>query len=254
MPGGRYPLPSTALMLAIPAKVAGVKRIAACSPPSKTNGGIHPAVLAAMDIAGVDEIYQVGGAQAVAAFTYGTESIQKVDMIVGPGNRFVTEAKRQVLGEVGIDSLAGPSEVLIIADETADPDFTAIDLLAQCEHDPNARATLVTTSRELAEKTNVVMDGRDIGTVVLPDAELKIFLTASVETRASRRYKELTERGDSCNIEEIEKNISMRDEQDMHREIAPLTQAEDAVYLDSSHMSIEEVTEKILSLYRGKSP
>lgn len=153
VPGGRYPLPSTALMLAIPAKVAGVKRIAACSPPSKTNGGIHPAVLAAMDIAGVDEIYQVGGAQAVAAFTYGTESIQKVDMIVGPGNRFVTEAKRQVLGEVGIDSLAGPSEVLIIADETADPDFTAIDLLAQCEHDPNARATLVTTSRELAEKT-----------------------------------------------------------------------------------------------------
>ena len=153
VPGGRYPLPSTALMLAIPAKVAGVKRIAACSPPSKVNGGIHPAVLVAMDIAGVDEIYQAGGAQAVAAFTYGTESIQKVDMIVGPGNRFVTEAKRQVLGEVGIDSLAGPSEVLIIADETADPDFTAIDLLAQCEHDPNARATLVTTSRELAEKT-----------------------------------------------------------------------------------------------------
>ena len=153
VPGGRYPLPSTALMLAIPAKVAGVKRIAACSPPSKTVGGIHPAVLVAMDIAGVDEIYEVGGAQAVAALTYGTESIGKVDMIVGPGNRFVTEAKRQVLGEVGIDSLAGPSEVLIIADETANPDFVAIDLLAQCEHDPNARATLVTTSENLARKT-----------------------------------------------------------------------------------------------------
>lgn len=152
VPGGRYPLPSTALMLAIPAKIAGVKRIAACSPPSKVYGTIHPAVLVAMDIAGVDEIYCVGGAQAVAALSYGTESIKKVDMIVGPGNRFVTEAKRQVLGEVGIDSLAGPSEVLIIADETATPDFVAIDLLAQSEHDPNARATLVTTSEEVAKK------------------------------------------------------------------------------------------------------
>lgn len=153
VPGGRYPLPSTALMLAIPARVAGVKRIAACSPASKVTGTIHPAVLVAMDLADVDEIYCVGGAQAIAAFTYGTETIKKVDMICGPGNRFVTEAKRQVLGEVGIDSLAGPSEVLIIADESANPDFTAIDILAQSEHDPNARATLVTTSMELAEKT-----------------------------------------------------------------------------------------------------
>lgn len=153
VPGGRYPLPSTALMLAIPAKVAGVRRIVACSPASKVSGTIHPAALVAMDIAGVDEIYCVGGAQAIAALTYGTESIQKVDLICGPGNRFVTEAKRQVLGEVGIDSLAGPSEVLIIADESANPDFVAIDILAQSEHDPNARATLVTTSRELIEKT-----------------------------------------------------------------------------------------------------
>lgn len=153
VPGGRYPLPSTALMLIIPAKVAGVKRIAACSPASKVSGTIHPAALVAMDIAGADEIYCVGGAQAIAALTYGTESIKKVDMICGPGNRFVTEAKRQVLGEVGIDSLAGPSEVLIVADESANPDFTAIDILAQSEHDPNARATLVTTSMELAEKT-----------------------------------------------------------------------------------------------------
>lgn len=153
VPGGRYPLPSTALMLAIPAKVAGVKRIAACSPPSRAYGAIHPAVLVAMDIAGVDDVYCVGGAQAIAALSYGTQSVEKVDLIVGPGNKFVTEAKRQVLGEVGIDSLAGPSEVLIIADDSANPDFLAIDLLAQSEHDPNARATLATTSKALAEET-----------------------------------------------------------------------------------------------------
>lgn len=185
VPGGRYPLPSTALMLAIPAKVAGVKRVAACSPPSKDYGTIHPAVLVAMDIAGVDEIYCVGGAQAVAALAYGTESIEKVDMIVGPGNRFVTEAKRQVLGDVGIDSLAGPSEVLIIADETAYPEFAAIDLLAQSEHDPNARATLVTTSEELAYQTmekvkefadeletgaTALQSWEDNGTVILVDS------------------------------------------------------------------------------------
>lgn len=151
VPGGRYPLPSTALMLATPAKVAGVKRIAACAPPSKEYGTIHPAMLVAMDIAGVDEIYCVGGAQAIAALTYGTESIKPVDLICGPGNRFVTEAKRQVLGDVGIDSLAGPSEVLILADETAKAEFVAIDLLAQSEHDPNARATLVTTDEKLAK-------------------------------------------------------------------------------------------------------
>lgn len=159
VPGGRYPLPSTALMLATPAKVAGVKRIAACAPPSREYGTIHPAMLVAMDIAGVDEIYCVGGAQAIAALAYGTETIKPVDLICGPGNRFVTEAKRQVLGDVGIDSLAGPSEVLVLADETANPDFVAIDLLAQSEHDPNARATLVTTSEELAlkamEKVNI---------------------------------------------------------------------------------------------------
>lgn len=152
VPAGRYPLPSTALMLTIPAKVAGVKTVVACSPASKGFGTIHPAVLAAMDIAGVDEIYCTGGAQAIAAMAFGTESIKKVDLIAGPGNKFVTEAKRQVLGVVGIDSLAGPSEVLVIADERANPKFTAIDLLAQAEHDPNARATLVTTSEVLAEK------------------------------------------------------------------------------------------------------
>lgn len=152
VPAGRYPLPSTALMLAIPAKVAGVKTVVACSPASKGYGTIHPAVLVAMDIAGVDAIYCTGGAQAIAAMAYGTKTIKKVDLIAGPGNKFVTEAKRQVLGTVGIDSLAGPSEVLVIADELANPDYTAIDLLAQSEHDPNARATLVTTSEEFAKK------------------------------------------------------------------------------------------------------
>lgn len=152
VPAGRYPLPSTALMLTIPAKVAGVKKVVACSPAAKTFGTIHPAVLVAMDIAGVDEIYCTGGAQAVAAMAYGTETVKKVDLIAGPGNKFVTEAKRQVLGTVGIDSLAGPSEVLVIADELANPEYTAIDLLAQSEHDPNARATLVTTSEAFAAK------------------------------------------------------------------------------------------------------
>jgi len=152
IPAGRYPLPSTALMSIIPAKVAGVKRVAACSPPSREHGTIHPAVMVAMDIAGVDEVYCMGGAQAIAAFTYGTATIPKVDMIVGPGNKYVTEAKRQVSGSVGIDMLAGPSEVLIIADETAPTRFVAVDLLARCEHDPNSVAILVTTSRKLAEE------------------------------------------------------------------------------------------------------
>lgn len=153
IPSGRYPLPSSALMSIIVAKVAGVKHVAACSPPFAGFGMIHPAVLVAMDIAGADEIYCMGGAQAIAAYTYGTETVKKVDLIVGPGNKFVTEAKRQVLGDVGIDSLAGPSEVLIIADDTANPTFVAIDLLGQAEHDPNAKPILVSTSQEIIDKT-----------------------------------------------------------------------------------------------------
>ena len=145
VPGGRFPLPSTALMLTIPAKIAGVKRVATCSPANKQFGTIHPATLVAMDIAGADEIYTVGGAQAIAALAYGTQSIAGVDLIAGPGNRYVTEAKRQVMGTVGIDSLAGPSEVLIVADETANPEYIAIDLLAQSEHDAFAKSILVIT-------------------------------------------------------------------------------------------------------------
>ncbi len=163
VPAGRYPLPSTALMIAIPAKVAGVKTVVACSPVSKGWGTIHPAVLVAMDIAGVDEIYCTGGAQAVAAMAYGTETVKKVNLIAGPGNRFVVEAKRQVMGEVGIDSLAGPSEVLILADGQANPAFTAADLLAQSEHDLNARSTLVTTSEDFAKAVLAEMEKQAAG-------------------------------------------------------------------------------------------
>lgn len=149
VPGGGYPLYSTALMLGIPAKVAGVERVTACSPVIKGTDCIHPKTLVAMDVAGVDEIYAVGGAQAIAAFSYGTDQIQPVDMIVGPGNSFVTEAKRQCYGKVGIDFVAGPSEVLIIADDNADPEVLAADILAQSEHDKEAKGILVTTDEKL---------------------------------------------------------------------------------------------------------
>ncbi len=150
IPGGRYPLPSTALMSALVAKTAGVKRIIACSPPSKKFLTIDPSILVALDIAGADEIYCVGGAQAIAACVYGTETITPVDFIVGPGNKFINEAKRQVMGDVGVDSLSGPSELLILADDSALPKFVIRDLLALAEHDPVARTALVTTSEKLA--------------------------------------------------------------------------------------------------------
>lgn len=146
VPGGRFPLYSSALMLVTPAKAAGVKRVAAAAPVVHGTGEIHYKTLVAMDLAGADEIYAVGGAQAIAAFSYGTESIKSVDMIVGPGNRYVAEAKRQCYGQVGIDFVAGPSEVLVIADEYARADVVAADMLAQAEHDPNAKAILITTS------------------------------------------------------------------------------------------------------------
>lgn len=146
VPGGRFPLYSSALMLVTPAKAAGVKRVAAAAPVVHGTGEIHYKTLVAMDLAGADEIYAVGGAQAIAAFSYGTESIKSVDMIVGPGNRYVAEAKRQCYGQIGIDFVAGPSEVLVIADEYARADVVAADMLAQAEHDPNAKAILITTS------------------------------------------------------------------------------------------------------------
>ena len=151
VPGGSYPLFSTALMLIIPAKAAGVARIAACAPAVKGTASIHYKTLAAMDIAGADEIYVAGGAQAIAALAYGTEQIPAVDVIVGPGNQYVAEAKRQCYGQVGIDFFAGPSEVLAIADGCADPRILAADMLAQSEHDRLAQGILVTTSRPLGQ-------------------------------------------------------------------------------------------------------
>lgn len=148
-PGGRAAYPSSVLMCILPAKVAGVERCVVCSPP-QANGEIHPAVLVASDMAGATEIYRVGGAQAIAALTYGTETIEPVEKIVGPGNAYVTAAKQQVSQEVAIDLPAGPSELLIIADETAEPPIIAADLLAQAEHDPEALTVLLTTSEEIA--------------------------------------------------------------------------------------------------------
>ena len=153
VPGGNYPLFSSALMLSIPAKVAGVKHVYACSPVQKHTGKIAPETLVAMDIAGVDQIFQIGGAQAIAAFAYGTKQVPAVDIIVGPGNQYVTEAKRQCYGQVGIDFIAGPSEVMVIADHTADPEIIAADLLGQSEHDLLAKGILVTTDEAVAYKT-----------------------------------------------------------------------------------------------------
>jgi len=152
VPAGRYPCLTSAVMSVIPAKVAGVERVVACCPPGRDRG-INPGILYTMHKMKVDEIYCFGGAQAVAALAFGTETILPVDLIVGPGNQYVMEAKRQVFGTVGIDFLAGPSECLVIADETGRADYIAADLLAQCEHDPNARGTLVTTSESLARQT-----------------------------------------------------------------------------------------------------
>ena len=151
-PGGRYPSITSAILTIVAAKAAGVKRIIACSPPGP-KGAIDSGVLYAIHKIGVNEIYCFGGAQAIGAFAYGTETIKPVDFVVGPGNQYVNEAKRQVFGIVGIDMLAGPSECLVIADKTARADYIAADLVAQCEHDPNVRTGLVTTSHELALKT-----------------------------------------------------------------------------------------------------
>jgi histidinol dehydrogenase len=157
VPGGRAAYPSTVLMNAIPAKVAGVPRVVMVTPPG-AGKAVHPAVLVAAQEAGVQEIYRVGGAQAIAALAYGTETIPKVNVIVGPGNIYVTLAKKLVYGSVGIDCLSGPSEVLIIADETANPVYVAADLLARAEHDPMAAAILLTTDAALAKNVQVAVE------------------------------------------------------------------------------------------------
>lgn len=158
VPGGKAAYPSSVLMNVIPAKVAGVPKIVMTTPCNK-EGKVNAGTLVAADIAGVDEIYKVGGAQAIAALAFGTESIPKVDKITGPGNIFVALAKKAVYGHVSIDSVAGPSEILVLADETANPRYVAADLLSQAEHDELASAILITTSKELAEKVSKEVDG-----------------------------------------------------------------------------------------------
>ncbi|MCR5060838.1 MAG: histidinol dehydrogenase [Saccharofermentans sp.] len=175
VPGGTAPLPSTVLMDVIPASVAGVKRIVFCTPPRK-DGTIAPVILAAASIAGATEIYKVGGSQAIAAMAYGTETIPRVDKICGPGNIFVNTAKRLVYGQVDIDMFAGPSEILIIADKTADPEFVAADMLSQAEHDKIASAIVLTDDRELAEKVLESSDRRS------EEALRKEILESSLQT------------------------------------------------------------------------
>ena len=180
VPGGSYPLYSTALMLIIPAKVAGVKRVAACSPCMKGSNKINPKTLVAMDIAGADEIYALGGAHGIAAFSYGTEQIYPVDLIVGPGNQYVAEAKRQCYGQVGIDFVAGPSEVLVIADDTANPQIIAADILAQSEHDYLAKGILITTDEKVAYDT-----------INATENQLRTLPTADIAARSWSDYGEV---------------------------------------------------------------
>ena len=175
VPGGRYPIMSAPIMTIVPAKVAGCDRVIACLPP-----GAHPAMIAICHLSGADHIFKVGGAQAIAAMAYGTETIAPVDKIVGPGNAFVNEAKRQVFGPVGIDQLAGPSEIFIVADETADPTILAIDLLAQAEHDVRTRVGLITTSKTIAEHTLQEVE-----------RQLETLSTAEVAGKAWRDFGEI---------------------------------------------------------------
>jgi sulfopropanediol 3-dehydrogenase len=156
VPGGRYPMVASAHMSVVTAKAAGVSRVASCTPPFQ--GAPTPATIAAMRLAGADEIYVLGGVQALAALALGTETIPRVDLLVGPGNAYVAEAKRQLFGDVGIDLLAGPTEILVIADEHADPVIAAADLVGQAEHGPTSPAVLITTSGELAERVAAEVD------------------------------------------------------------------------------------------------
>src|SRR5262245_1335716 len=175
VPGGRYPMVASAHMSIVTAKVAGVPRIIACTPPNE--GEPHPATIAAMHLGGADEIHVLGGVQAVAAMALGTESIKPVDMLVGPGNAYVAEAKRQLYGRVGIDLFAGPTEILVVADETADVVMVAVDLLGQAEHGPTSPATLITTSRGLAEALPAEIE-----------RQLKVLPTADVAGQAWADY------------------------------------------------------------------
>jgi sulfopropanediol 3-dehydrogenase len=178
IPGGRYPMVASAHMSVLTARVAGCKRVIACTPPTK--GKPHPATIAAMHLAGADEIYLLGGVQAVAAMALGSETIKPVDILVGPGNAYVAEAKRQLFGRVGIDLFAGPTEILVIADDTADGEMCATDLLGQAEHGPTSPAVLLTTSERVARDTMKEID-----------RQLKILQTADIAGQAWRDYGEV---------------------------------------------------------------
>jgi sulfopropanediol 3-dehydrogenase len=209
VPGGRYPMVASAHMSIVTARVAGVGHITACTPPNQ--GGPHPETIAAMHLGGADEIHVLGGVQAVAAMALGTATVRPVDMLVGPGNAYVAEAKRQLYGQVGIDLFAGPTEILVIADDTADAEMCATDLLGQAEHGPTSPAILLTTSEKLAHDTVAEIDRqlkvlrtadiagvawRDYGEIILCDAEDEIVAEADriaaehveVLTREPRRY------------------------------------------------------------------
>jgi sulfopropanediol 3-dehydrogenase len=207
VPGGKYPLLASAHMSVLTAKVAGVKRVATCAPPYK--GRPAPAIVAAQALAGADEIYVLGGIQAVAAMAIGTERIPAVDMLVGPGNAYVAEAKRQLFGRVGIDLFAGPTETLVIADETVDAEICAVDLLGQAEHGPNSPAVLLTTSERLARETMAEVERllalmptgevagqawRDYGQVIVADGYDEMLAVA--DQIASEHVQVMTDRDD----------------------------------------------------------
>jgi sulfopropanediol 3-dehydrogenase len=178
VPGGRYPMVASAHMSIVTARVAGVEHITACTPPNQ--GGPHPETIAAMHLGGADEIYILGGVQAVAAMALGTQTFKPVDMLVGPGNAFVAEAKRQLYGKVGIDLFAGPTEILVIADDTADAEMCATDLLGQAEHGPTSPAILLTISEKLAHAT-----------IAEVDRQLTLLRTADIAGIAWRDYGEV---------------------------------------------------------------
>ncbi len=188
VPGGRYPMVASAHMSVVTAKVAGVPRVVACTPP--INGKIPAATIAAMALAGADEIYVLGGIQAVSAMAIGTETIKPVDMLVGPGNAYVAEAKRQLYGRVGIDLFAGPTEILVIADETADAEMCATDLLGQAEHGPDSPAILITTSEKLGQET-----------IAEVERQLKILPTADVASVSWR------DRGEIIVVKDLEEAV-----------------------------------------------
>ena len=194
IPGGRYPMLASAHMTVITPKVAGVQRVVACTPPVKGEG-IYPATLYSMKAGGADEIYCMGGVQALAAMAYGIEGLDPVDVVVGAGNKFVAEAKRQLFGDVGIDLLAGPTEILVIADETADPEIVAADIVGQAEHDPNSRQCLIALSKKIAQQT-----------IAEIDRQLEVLPTREVASVSWKNY------GEAVVVDSREEAVQLSDE------------------------------------------